>query len=68
MDRGIEYTSRLRPVRDIKMVRRNKVYSISGDNDLDTRSPHTRTELDHCSDPSGTESHSVQLNKIIDPR
>ena len=27
---------------------------------------HIRTELDHCSDPSGTESHNVQLNKIID--
>ena len=27
---------------------------------------HTRTELDHCSDPLGTESHNARLNKISD--
>ena len=25
---------------------------------------HTRQELDHCSDPSGTESQNVQLERI----
>ena len=26
---------------------------------------HTRQELDHCNDPSGTESHNMQLNKTF---